>query len=92
MAMTPKQERNGITGAAGGGGNVARPGPDATGEILALKGQSEAAADRRKQDTQGFIESPAGSGAAGLQIGGGGDMFVWDSGLAVSDVEGGGSG
>lgn len=89
---TPKQDRNGVPGPGATGGNVAMPGPDATKEIAGVMRQAEAAANTRKEQTAGFIESPAGAGVSGHQIGGGGSMFEWDSGLAINDVEGGGSG
>jgi hypothetical protein len=93
MAVNPsvKQARNGNVGVAGEQ-NTARPGPDATGQITSTKRQAEAAANRRKNEAAGLIQSPQGSGVAGHQIGGGGDMFGWDAGLAINDVEGGGSG
>jgi hypothetical protein len=89
--LTPKQVRNGITSEAGEQ-NSAQPGPDVTRQVASTMRQSEAAANRRKNEPAGLIQSPKGSGVAGHRIGGGGDMFVWDSGLAINDVEGGGSG
>jgi hypothetical protein len=91
MATGPRQERIGNTPVAGEQ-NSAQPGPDATREIGSLKRQAEGAAERRKDEAAGLIRSPQGSGVAGHQIGGAGSMFEWDSGLAINDVEGGGSG
>jgi hypothetical protein len=89
--LTPKQQRNGITSEAGEQ-NSAQPGPDVTKQVASVKRQAEAAADRRKREASGLLNSPQGSGVAGHQVGANGDMFVWDSGLAITDVEGGGSG
>jgi len=89
--LTPKQVRNGITSEAGEQ-NSPQPGPDATREITGVKRQAENAANQRKSEAQGLLESPQGSGVAGHQVGGSGDMWSWDSGLAINDVEGGGSG
>lgn len=90
---TPKQQRNGAdTGAAGSGATTAQPGPDATKQITSTKRQAENAANARKSEAAGLIQSPQGSGVSGHQIGGAGSMFEWDSGLAINDVEGGGSG
>jgi hypothetical protein len=91
MATGPRQERIGNMPVAGEQ-NSAQPGPDATRDITSVKRQAENAANRRKEETAGFIQSPQGSGAGGHELGGAGDMYVWDSGLAISDVEGGGSG
>jgi hypothetical protein len=90
---TPKQVRNGAdTGAPGSGATMNQPGPDVTRQVVSAKRQAESAADRRKDEAAGLIQSPQGTGVSGHQIGANGDMFVWDSGLAVNDVEGGGSG
>jgi len=76
----------------GGGGSVsagyAQPGPDATGDISAAKATAEAAADTRKQETAGFIQSPQGSGIGGHEMGAGGSMWEWDSGLAINELPG----
>lgn len=89
---TPKQDRNGVPGPASTGGNVAQPGPDATGEIARVMKQAQNAADARKQQTAGFIETSAGAGVDGHRIGAAATSYQWDDGLAVNDVEGGGSG
>ena len=87
MAYTDKQVRNGATG-SGGEQNSAQPGPNWAGDISAAQGTAEAAADARKQETAGFITSPQGSGVGGHQMGGGGSMWEWDSGLAVNEASG----
>lgn len=89
--LTPKQQRNGITSEAGEQ-NSAQPGPDVTRQVASTKRQAENAANARKNEAAGLIQSPQGSGLSGHQVGGAGDMFAWDSGLAINDVEGGGSG
>jgi hypothetical protein len=91
MATGPRQERIGNMPVAGEQ-NSAQPGPDSTRQVASVKRQAEAAANQRKDEARGLISSPQGSGVAGHQIGGAGDMFMWDSGLAINDVEGGGSG
>lgn len=89
--LTPKQQRNGITSQAGEQ-NSAQPGPDATRQVAAVKRQAENAANTRKNEAAGLIQSPQGSGVTGHEVGGGGSMWEWDAGLAITDVEGGGSG
>jgi hypothetical protein len=90
---TPKQQRNGAdTGAPGSGATMAQPGPDATKQVQQAKRQAEGAANRRMNDAASLIKSPQGSGTTGHEVGGYGDMFAWDAGLAINDVEGGGSG
>jgi len=88
MDYTGKQIRNGATGTVSDNPSYAQPGPDASGDITAAKSTAESAADARKQETAGFITSPQGSGVGGHQMGGGGSMWEWDSGLAVNEVSG----
>lgn len=77
---TPKQQRNGAdTGAPGTGATMAQPGPDVTKQVASTKRQAEAAGNRRASAP--MLDKPAG-----------GASFVWDEGLAINDVEGGGSG
>jgi len=89
MAYTAKQLRNGATG-DGGEQQSAQVGPGA--DVAGLMSTAEAAADARKRETAGFMQSPQGSGVGGHELGAGGDIWQWDSGLAINDVEGGGSG
>lgn len=78
---TPKQVRNGAnTGAPGSGATVAKPGPDASGAIAAAKGTAEAAAMRRASVR--YTNTPDVTST----------VQAWDAGLAINDVEGGGSG
>jgi len=92
MATGPRQERIGNMPVAGEQ-NSAEAGPDVTRQVASVKRQAEAAANQRKRETQGFIESGQGSGLGGhADIGTGGSTWEWDSGLAINDVEGGGSG
>ncbi len=91
MATGPRQERIGNMPVAGEQ-NSAQPGPDATRQVASVKRQAEAAEAADAREAAAFMSSPQGAGAGGHQIGGRGDMYVWDSGLAITDVEGGGSG
>lgn len=78
---TPKQQRNGAdTGVPGSGATMAQPGPDATGEIRGMKRQAESAGNSRAAAR--YVGVPDT------------DTMVqqWDAGLAINDVEGGGSG
>jgi hypothetical protein len=77
---TPKQQRNGAdTGAPGSGATMAQPGPDATREITSTKRQAENAGNRRA--TASVFGRPPHD-----------PNVQWDAGLAINDVEGGGSG
>lgn len=87
MDFTGKQERNGATGSTDAH-NTAVPGPDASGEIAALIGQAQSVAVSRLEETIAEFAAPAGSGVAGHSVGANGDMFSWDSGLAVSEPSG----
>jgi hypothetical protein len=91
VAFTDKQVRNGAD-QGGGGQNTAIPGPDSTPDIAGLIPVSVSAAMTRLEEGHAMIESPQGSGVDGHQVGAGGSMWEWDSGLAVNDVEGSGSG
>ena len=86
---TPKQDRNGVPGPGATGGYVAMPGPDATAEIKSVQRTAEAAGNARKVETYNeLLNTPAGSGAAGHTLGAGGNMYEWDSGLAVNEASG----
>jgi len=89
MAFTSKQQRNGAD-VGGADQNTAQPGPSP--DVGGLMSGSQAAAEVKMAEAHAFWTSPAGSGVAGHQIGGYGAMFEWDAGLAIHDVEGGGSG
>ncbi len=91
MATTPRQERIGNMPVAGEQ-NSAQPGPDVTKQVASTKRQAEAAANRRMSDAHSLIESPQGAGVSGHEVGTGGSTWEWDAGLAINDVEGGGSG
>lgn len=80
---TPKQDRNGVPGPGATGGYVAQPGPDATGEIRTVIAQAEAAGNAR-------VVPPSGSAVPATPAAA--NTTMWDDGLAVRDVEGGGSG
>ena len=93
MALTPKQDRNGVTVEGGTQSQDELAMPSATpGDLAGLMGQSQSAAEVRGGEGHDLINSPAGSGTAGHEVGGYGAMFEWDAGLAINDVEGGGSG
>ncbi len=78
------------------------PAADSDCTFAAAKAQAEAAAVTVKGGTdvghnagegRGLMDSPQGSGSGGhSDIGGGGSMWEWDAGLAIGDIEGGGSG
>jgi hypothetical protein len=98
MAYTAKQERNGATG-DDGSQNSAQPGPVPV--VAPLVTQSQAAATtvmgglivgQDGGEGRVLMESPQGSGIGGHQVGAHGSMWAWDDGLAINDVEGGGSG
>ena len=86
---TPKQDRNGVPGPGATGGNVAQPGADVTGEIRSVMRVAEAAANARKVETHDeLLATPQGSGVAGHTVGAAGNMYEWDSGLAVNEPAG----
>ena len=85
--QTPKQERNGVPGPDSTGG-VSLPGPDATGEIRSAQKQAQAAGVAGSNEGRGLFVSPAGSGVDGHEVRGGGSMFEWDAGLAISEPAG----
>jgi hypothetical protein len=60
-------------------------------DLAPMMRQARNAGMSRMSDAKSLIVSPQGSGVDGHQ-GGGGENFMWDAGLAVNDVEGGGSG
>ena len=90
---TPKQERNGATGSVATG-NTAQPGP--IPDLSGMKIASETAGLGRTDATQDIFQSPAGAGpspastveAAERQIGAQGNIWEWDSGLAVDEMSG----
>lgn len=88
MAMTPKQDRNGVPGPGATGGNVAQPGPDATAEIRSVMRQATAAGNSGAAEGRGLFVSPAGSGVDGHEVRDYGSMFEWDAGLAVNEPAG----
>ena len=81
MAFTAKQERNGAA-QGGGGQNTAVPGPDATSAVASAKTQAESAGNAYMLDGHALASEIAGHTVS----------FEWDSGLAVNDNEGSGSG
>jgi hypothetical protein len=81
MAFTDKQIRNGAD-QGGGEQNTATPGPSAQADIAAAKGQAEAAGMSNMSEGHAMAGTLAGHGVS----------FEWDAGLAISDIEGGGSG
>ena len=83
MAVGPRAERIGNL-PAGGEQNSAQPGPDVPRQVASTKRQAEAAAN------QVYKADSFGRPADGT--GGRGSIWEWDSGLAINDVEGGGSG
>lgn len=88
MAFTSKQDRNGADIAVPTA-NSAMPGPDATGLIRGLQAQSERVGNARSGQTLGAIfVTPFGPDSSGLNFGGGGDMWDWDSGIAVAEQPG----
>ena len=88
MVFTGKQQRNGADIGSPDSNNP-MPGPTPTVPLM----EAQDAADVRMSEGHAFMTSPAGAGVEGHEIGGGGDMmFEWDAGLAINDVEGGGSG
>lgn len=98
MAMTPKQDRNGVPGPVETR-NTAQPGLSAEADIRSAMATAQAAADARKRQAHEFMASPAGSGPTGSNVlpgrviaNPGGTVWQWDAGLAINDVEGGGSG
>jgi hypothetical protein len=89
MAMTPKQDRNGVPGPMTTSPHTAQPGPDATKKIQSLMRQAENYGNARKNEAHSeLLNTPQGSGVNGHEIGGGGNMYEWDSNLAVSEVPG----
>jgi hypothetical protein len=85
---TPKQERNGVATTMSEGHNTAVPSADLTSEVAARMGAAEAEAGGRLGETPGEFFTPAGSGVTGHTVGAEGDMWAWDSGLAVGEQRG----
>jgi hypothetical protein len=85
MGFTDKQERNGATG-SGGEQDSAQPGP--MPNVSPLIGQAEAVANDRWNQGRDLLQSPQGSGTTGHQVGAAGNMWEWDSGLAISELSG----
>jgi hypothetical protein len=77
MAVGPRQQRIGNLPVAGEQ-NSAQPSADITKQVSSTKRQAEAAGNRRA--TADVFGRPQG-----------GASFEWDAGLAINDVEGGGS-
>ena len=84
MALTPKQERNGIPEMVSTRETGPGPMPDCAGPME----QAETAADDHAALAMHLFDTPAGSGLAGHDMA----SFEWDDGLAINDVEGGMSG
>ncbi len=88
MAMTDKQDRNGVPGPMATE-NTAQPGPDATKQIQSVMRQAMNYGEARKNETnREILDTPQGSGVGGHQLGGGADMYDWDSNLAVDELSG----
>ena len=93
MAITDKQARNGVPGPSDTH-NTAQPGPmpDVSGPKIA----AETEAIGRTSQGQDIFNSPAGSGPSSAstiqdaerQIGAAGNMWEWDSGLAIDELSG----
>jgi hypothetical protein len=86
MAMTPKQDRNGGPGPEGD--RVTGPSNDMTNEIRSTMKAAQNAGIRRADEGRRLFDSPAGSGVDGHEVGGGGNMYEWDSSLAVREQTG----
>jgi hypothetical protein len=84
MGYTDKQVRNGATGDAGERSSQTGPVPN----VSPVMGQAESAGNDRWNEGRGLLESPQGSGTGGHQVGSGGSMWEWDSGLAVDELSG----
>ncbi len=82
MGLTGKQERNGIT--ADAGERAPQTGPMPNIPI----GAAESAGNDRWNEGRDLMVSPQGSGTGGHQVGAGGNMWEWDSALAVSEMPG----
>jgi hypothetical protein len=83
--FTGKQERNG-TDVGVGSENTAQPGPDFAGAMSAAQAKAESAATEWKSAGEAiFLGGPA---AAAGNFTAGGDMWEWDSGLAVAEQPG----
>lgn len=81
MALTPKQERNGIPAmAAGQATEIVDKGP--MPDVPPLVAQAMSAAIGTMTEGHAMMGALAGHAVS----------FEWDAGLAVNDVEGGGSG
>jgi hypothetical protein len=57
-------------------------------DVAGLMSQSTAAAMTREADAHALWTSAQGAGSGGHTVGGGADMYEWDSGLAVSEAPG----
>jgi len=92
MGYTDKQIRNGATG--DGGERSTQPGP--MPDIAPLIPQAVNAAEGRGQDAAVMLSSPQGSGPSSSSyptapervVGANGNIWEWDSGLAVSEMPG----
>jgi len=84
MGFIEKQSRNG-SDVGVGTHNSAQPGPDITGDVSGLMSQSEAAANDRKTAGATLV---AGNSVPASGLMAGGDMWEWDSGLAVGEQPG----
>jgi hypothetical protein len=80
MDFTPKQVRNGADIGGGDNASVAMPGP--MPDTAAVMSQSTSAGNNYSELGHQQMLEPSGSTVS----------FEWDAGLAINDVEGGGSG
>lgn len=93
MAYTDKQVRNGATGDSATD-NTAQTGP--MPDVAPLIQQAQDAAGGRGADGHGLMSAPQGSGPAASSgiadsdrvLGAGGNIWEWDSGLAISEMPG----
>jgi hypothetical protein len=95
VAYTDKQLRNGATGDSATQ-DTAQPSVDVTGLVSAEIGAAQTAAAERGRETAAMLSSPQGSGPAadstvgapGRQVGAGGSIYEWDSGLPINELAG----
>jgi len=84
VAITDKQQRNGLPELSA----VSNPQPGPMPDLAGLMSQAETAALGRKGEAQGLIMSPQGSGVDGHSVGAAATSFEWDDGLAVAEQPG----
>jgi hypothetical protein len=95
VAYTDKQLRNGATGDSATQ-DTAQPSVDVTALVSSEISAAQAAAAERGRETAAMLSSPQGSGpsadstvgAPARQVGSGGSMYEWDSGLAINELAG----